>query len=89
MPNEKATEPARSKDFVTSLERGLAARSEIDSDRIVDYKFTDFVDNPELVLEQIYGHFASGGRLIRMASVLPPVFRPNWVPRSIARLNSA
>ncbi len=27
-------------------------------------------------------HFASGGRLIRIASILPPVFRPNNVPRS-------
>ena len=29
-----------------------------------------------------YGHFTSGGRLIRIASTLPPVFRPNSVPRS-------
>ena len=28
------------------------------------------------------GQFAVGGRDIRIASVLPPVFRPNWVPRS-------
>ncbi len=27
-------------------------------------------------------HFANGGRLIRMASMLPPVFRPKSVPRS-------
>ena len=27
-------------------------------------------------------HFASGGRLMRIASMLPPVFRPNSVPRS-------
>ena len=30
----------------------------------------------------------SGGRLIRIASTLPPVFRPNSVPRSWIRLNS-
>ena len=35
-----------------------------------------------------YGHFTSGGRLIRIASTLPPVFRPNSVPRSWIRLNS-
>jgi len=29
-----------------------------------------------------YFHFASGGRLIRMASTLPPVLSPNKVPRS-------
>ena len=28
------------------------------------------------------GHRTSGGRLIRIASTLPPVFRPNSVPRS-------
>ena len=28
------------------------------------------------------GHFATGGRLIRTASGLWPVWRPNWVPRS-------
>src|SRR6185369_6523505 len=27
-------------------------------------------------------HFARGGKLIRMASMLPPVLRPNKVPRS-------
>src|SRR5690606_9418956 len=27
-------------------------------------------------------HFTSGGRLIRIASMLPPVLRPNNVPRS-------
>ena len=34
-------------------------------------------------------HTASGGRLIRIASILPPVLRPNSVPRSYTRLNSA
>ena len=29
-----------------------------------------------------YGHITSGGRLMRMASMLPPVFRPKSVPRS-------
>src|SRR5579864_3775968 len=33
-------------------------------------------------------HFASGGSDIRMASMLPPVIRPNLVPRSCSRLNS-
>jgi hypothetical protein len=28
------------------------------------------------------GHFASGGRLERMELTLPPVFKPNVVPRS-------
>ena len=36
----------------------------------------------------IYGHFASGGSDIRIASTLPPVFSPNSVPRSCSRLNS-
>ena len=35
-----------------------------------------------------HGHFASGGRDMRMASTLPPVRRPNFVPRSCSRLNS-
>ncbi len=35
-----------------------------------------------------YGHLTSGGMLIRMASVLPPVLSPNSVPRSCRRLNS-
>lgn len=35
-----------------------------------------------------HGHLTSGGRLIRIASVWPPVFRPNNVPRSCRRLNS-
>jgi hypothetical protein len=35
-----------------------------------------------------YGQRTSGGRLIRIASTLPPVFRPNRVPRSWIRLNS-
>lgn len=29
-----------------------------------------------------YGHLASGGRLDRIELTLPPVFRPNVVPRS-------
>lgn len=36
-----------------------------------------------------YGHLASGGRLMRIASTLPPVLRPKVVPRSYTRLNSA
>src|SRR6478752_4997016 len=35
-----------------------------------------------------YFHRASGGRLIRMASMLPPVLSPKSVPRSESRLNS-
>ncbi len=34
------------------------------------------------------GQRASGGRDIRIASTLPPVIRPNLVPRSCSRLNS-
>jgi hypothetical protein len=34
------------------------------------------------------GQRASGGRLMRMASTFPPVFKPNSVPRSWIRLNS-
>ena len=34
------------------------------------------------------GQRASGGRDIRIASTLPPVIRPNLVPRSYSRLNS-
>src|SRR3546814_15534528 len=30
----------------------------------------------------VYGQAASGGRLMRIASTLPPVCRPNLVPRS-------
>ena len=36
----------------------------------------------------LQGQRASGGSDIKMASVLPPVFRPNCVPRSYKRLNS-
>lgn len=32
--------------------------------------------------EEIHPHVATGGRLIRIASTLPPVLRPNSVPRS-------
>lgn len=35
-----------------------------------------------------HGHFTSGGSDIRIASMLPPVIRPNLVPRSCSRLNS-
>jgi hypothetical protein len=35
-----------------------------------------------------YGHFASGGIDMRIASVLPPVYRPKAVPRSWIRMNS-
>ena len=35
-----------------------------------------------------YGQATIGGRLIRIASTLPPVFNPNSVPRSWIRLNS-
>ena len=34
------------------------------------------------------GQRTSGGRLIKIASILPPVFKPNKVPRSCSRLNS-
>ena len=34
------------------------------------------------------GHFTSGGMEERMESILPPVLRPNNVPRSYKRLNS-
>lgn len=37
----------------------------------------------------VYGHFASGGSDMRMASVFPPVISPKRVPRSCSRLNSA
>jgi putative thioredoxin len=33
-------------------------------------------------LDARHGHFATGGRLMRIASVLPPVIKPNLVPRS-------
>ena len=38
----------------------------------------------------VVAHFqvAAGGRLMRIASILPPVLRPNRVPRSYSRLNS-
>ncbi len=35
-----------------------------------------------------HGHLTSGGRDIRIASVLPPVSRPKRVPRSYSKLNS-
>ena len=35
-----------------------------------------------------HGHFTMGGMDDRIASTLPPVFRPNVVPRSYSRLNS-
>ena len=35
-----------------------------------------------------YGQRTSGGRLIKIASIFPPVFSPNKVPRSCNRLNS-
>ena len=35
-----------------------------------------------------YAHRTSGGRLISIASTLPPVLSPNRVPRSWIRLNS-
>ena len=38
--------------------------------------------------DPVYGQRTSGGRLMRIASTLPPVFRPNSVPRSWIRLNS-
>ena len=37
---------------------------------------------------QAHAQRASGGRLIRIASILPPVLSPNSVPRSYSRLNS-
>ena len=36
----------------------------------------------ERAVEPLQVQTASGGRLIRIASMLPPVFRPNSVPRS-------
>jgi hypothetical protein len=35
-----------------------------------------------------YGQRTSGGKLIKIASIFPPVFNPNNVPRSYKRLNS-
>ena len=35
-----------------------------------------------------HGQRTSGGRLIKIASIFPPVFKPNKVPRSCSRLNS-
>jgi hypothetical protein len=35
-----------------------------------------------------HGHFATGGMDERIDSTLPPVLRPNTVPRSYSRLNS-
>ena len=35
-----------------------------------------------------YGQRTSGGKLIKIASIFPPVFNPNNVPRSCRRLNS-
>lgn len=37
---------------------------------------------------RVQGHFTSGGSDIRIASTLPPVFRPKIVPRSCSRLYS-
>ena len=34
------------------------------------------------IRRRISAHVATGGRLIRIASILPPVLRPNKVPRS-------
>ena len=39
-------------------------------------------------LDPAQSQAASGGRDIRMASILPPVIRPKRVPRSWSRLNS-
>ena len=36
----------------------------------------------------VHGQRTSGGKLIKIASMLPPVFNPNSVPRSCNRLNS-
>ena len=35
-----------------------------------------------------YSHLASGGSDIKMASIFPPVFKPNFVPLSYIKLNS-
>lgn len=42
-------------------------------------------------LNAIWGqaHTTSGGKLINIASTLPPVFNPKVVPRSYTKLNSA
>jgi len=37
---------------------------------------------------KVHGHFTAGGMDIKIASTLPPVFRPKIVPRSCSRLNS-
>ena len=54
-----------------------------------DY-FVRFVYSPELPLDSTacQGQRTSGGSDIRIASTLPPVIRPNRVPRSCSRLNS-
>ena len=44
--------------------------------------------HPFDVARLIYGHFTTGGMDDRIEATLPPVFRPNRVPRSYSRLNS-
>lgn len=43
--------------YATSLERGLAARDRSDAARFVDVTHDDFVEDPDAVVERIYGHF--------------------------------
>lgn len=43
--------------YATSLERGLAARENIDAQRVLDYTFKEFIDDPKGVVERIYSHF--------------------------------
>ena len=49
-------------------------------------EFRQFVGTPQYTSPE---QAASGGMDIRIASTLPPVCRPNLVPRSYSRLNSA
>ena len=60
-----------------------ARRGNLDSRRLAHLEEGDdgrkFAVRDRLVA---HFHFASGGRLIRIASILPPVLRPNNVPRS-------
>jgi len=43
--------------YATSLERGLAARDQLDPRRFVDVTHDDFVDDSLAVADRIYGHF--------------------------------
>lgn len=43
--------------YATSLERGLAARDQLDASRFVDVSHDEFVEEPLRVAERIYAHF--------------------------------